>query len=150
MSKKVTKGNGKMGYSQNFGPTRMNGYASGSKKVEKIMSNGPIAKVAGPGDGILGKAAKVARTITRGLGDIATQGLDLLQPDVNKIGSSGRMSNVGTGLGSVGSARKEARNAKKRENKHYAKSRELAKQGKTYGSLANFFDDDGKGNSIKK
>ena len=145
MSKKVTKGNGKMGYSQDFGPARMNGYASGALKVGKIMSDGPspTMKVAGPGDGILGTAKKVARTITRGIGDVGMQAFDFLNPDTNKI-------NYGSQPSSHTTSYSDAKKAKKIENKHYAKSRELAKEGKTYGSLANFFDDDGKGNSIKK
>jgi hypothetical protein len=145
MSKKVTKGNQKMGYSQDFGPARMNGYASGALKVGKIMSDGPdpIMKVAGPGDGILGTAKKVARTLTRGLGDIGMQAYDLVNPDVNKINYGSQPSSHTTSYG-------DAKKAKKIENKHYAKSRALAKSGKTYGSLANVFDDDGKGKSIKK
>jgi hypothetical protein len=58
------------------------------------------------------------------------------------------MSSVGTGLGTASDARREARKAKKIENAQYAKSRALAKSGKTYGTLADYFDDDGRGNAI--
>lgn len=140
--KKDFDGSAKMGYSQKFGASRMNGYAKGAAKVNDIMMDGPS-------QGFFDTVKKVGRTITRGAGDIGTQVLDFLQPDVNKISSGGgSMSSVGTGLGTASDARREARKAKKIENAQYAKSRALAKSGKTYGTLADYFDDDGRGNAI--
>ena len=73
----------------------------------------------------------------------------MLQPDVQHIGGGGgRMSSVGTGMGTASQARRDAVKAKKIENAQYAKSRALAKGGKTYGTLADYFDDDGRGNAI--
>tara|TARA_R110002167_G_scaffold87772_1_gene236926 strand:+ start:1276 stop:1878 length:603 start_codon:yes stop_codon:yes gene_type:complete len=140
--KKDYDGSAKMGYSQKFGAGRMNGYAKGAAKVNNIMMDGPS-------QGFFDTVKKVGRTITRGAGDIGTQVLDMLQPDVQHIGSGGGpMANVGTGLGTSKQARRDAVKAKKIENDQYAKSRALAKGGQTYGTLADYFDDDGRGNAI--
>jgi len=138
----ATEGAGKMGYSQKFGASRMNGYAKGAAKVNDIMMDGPSQS-------FFDTVKKVGRTISRGAGDIGTQVLDFLQPDVDKISSGrGRMSSVGTGMGTASQARRDATKAKKIENAQYAKSRALAKGGQTFGTLADYFDDDGRGNAI--
>tara|TARA_R110000744_G_C19065238_1_gene529458 strand:+ start:100 stop:618 length:519 start_codon:yes stop_codon:yes gene_type:complete len=138
----ATEGAGKMGYAQTFGASRMNSYAKGAGKVNDIMMNGPS-------QGFFETLKKVGRTVSRGAGDIGTQVLDFLQPDVDKISSGrGRMSSVGTGMGTASQARRDAINAKKIENAQYAKSRALAKGGQTYGTLADYLDDDGRGNAI--
>lgn len=138
----ATEGAGKMGYAQTFGASRMNSYAKGAGKVNNIMMDGPS-------QGFFKTLGKIGRTITRGAGDIGTQVLDMMQPDVQHIGSGGgRMSNVGTGMGTASQARRDAMKMKKKENEQYAKSRALAKGGQTYGTLADYFDDDGRGNAI--
>ena len=51
--KKDYDGAGKMGYSQKFGPGRMNGYDAGAKKVMDVMTHGGASKymAEGPGQG---------------------------------------------------------------------------------------------------
>ena len=84
---------------------------------------------------------KVGRTVTRGLGDVGVQALDMLQPDPGGH-ASGYRDPGATSLS-------EKKHQKKMEMQHYDKSRELTKQGKTYFNLANIFDDDGEGNARK-
>lgn len=145
------EGAGKMGYAQKFGPGRASGYDKGAMKAMDVMSYGGASKYMGegPGQGFFANLKKAGRTITRGAGDIGMQILDMMQPDVQHIGNGGgRMSNVGTGLGTASQAKRDARRMKKIENDQYARSRQLANEGKTFGTLADYFDDDGKGNAI--
>jgi len=84
---------------------------------------------------------KVARTGTRLLGDIGVQAIDLITPDP---GSTGGGSNVGFTLGGSRAAASEAYAQKKYEQDHYAKSKQMVEQGKTYFTLAKYFDDTAK------
>ena len=74
MSKKVDGPGRSSGYTQNFGPARVNGYAKGAAKVNSIMGKGPA-------EGLFDTAKKVFRTGTRALGDIGMQALDVIRPD---------------------------------------------------------------------
>ena len=134
------EGAGKMGYSQKFGPGRASGYDKGAMKAMDVMTHGGASKYMGEGaaQGFFSNLKKAARTVTRGAGDIGTQLLDLLQYD-HDGGSSGDFG--GFGMGGSRSASNQAGNAKIKENEHYEKSRRLAEEGKTFGSLANYFQD---------
>jgi len=127
------EGAGKMGYSQKFGPGRASGYDKGAMKAMDVMTHGGASKYMGEGaaQGFFSNLKKAGRTVTRGLGDIGTQLADMIPV----IGSDNREFN------------RFARTQKQRENMHYDESRKLAKEGKTFGTLADYFDDDGKGNA---
>jgi len=129
----ATEGAGKMGYSQKFGASRMNGYAKGATKVNDIMMEGPSQS-------FFDTLKKVHRTLSRGAGDIGMQLYDMTLggPDIQHQ----ERPHVYT------SSANYARRNKRIENEHYAKSRALAKGGQTFGTLADYFDDDGRGNAI--
>ena len=128
MDKKSDGPGRSMGYTQNFGPARVNGYAKGAAKVNSIMGKGPA-------EGFFDTAKKVVKTGVRAFGDIGTQAIDMLTPDG---GSKERRSPGATSM-----AEKIGR--KKQENEFYQKSRDLTASGQTYFNLSNVFDDDGKG-----
>lgn len=143
MAKNQAKeGAGRMGYTQNFGPGRASGYDKGAIRAMDVMTHGGASKYMkdGPGQGFFSNLKKGARTVTRGLGDIGMQLYDmtLAGPDIKNI----ERPDVYT------SSANYARKNKRRENEHYAKSRALAKRGDTFFSLADYFDDDGRGNAI--
>ena len=131
------EGAGRMGYAQNFGPGRASGYDKGAMKAMDVMTHGGASRYMkdGPGQGFF---SKLGRTITRGAGDIGTQLLDLMQYDHN-AGNSGTFG--GFNMGGSKSAKNQAANQKVRENRHFEESRRLANEGKTFGSLANYFQD---------
>tara|TARA_R110000803_G_scaffold205491_1_gene272189 strand:+ start:97 stop:651 length:555 start_codon:yes stop_codon:yes gene_type:complete len=124
------EGAGKMGYAQKFGPGRASGYDKGAMKAMDVMTHGGASKYMkdGPGQGFF---SKLGRTISRGAGDIGTQLADMIPV----IGSDNQKLN------------RFARNQKQSENMHYDESRRLASQGETFGTLADYFDDDGDGNA---
>jgi hypothetical protein len=125
-----------MGYSQNFGPGRASGYDKGALRAMDVMTHGGASKYMGEGPG-QGFFSKLGRTISRGASDIGTQLLDMVQPDIQHINRPHIWTN---------SANK-AVSAKQKENAHYDKSRALAKGGQTFGTIADYLDDDGKGNA---
>jgi len=129
------EGAGKMGYSQQFGPGRMNGYDAGAKKVMDVMTHGGASKYMGEGPGQMQFLKKLGRTVSRGLGDIAVQATDFIMPDRNRA------------INSSSAAKQNAYRSKIDEMSHYDRSRELAEKGETFGTLANYFDDDGLGNA---
>ena len=92
-----------------------------------------------PRQGMWDTVKKVGRTITRGLGDVGVQALDLIQPDHGSDNREWRDPGATTYYDKL--------SQKDWENEHYDKSRELTKQGKTYFNLSNLFDDDGAGNA---
>ncbi len=131
------EGAGKMGYSQKFGPGRASGYDKGAMKAMDVMTHGGASRYMkdGPAQGFF---SKLGRTISRGAGDIGMQLLDLMQYD-HDGGNSGDFG--GFSMGGSRSAKNQAANKKVKENRHYEESRRLAKEGKTFGSLANYFQD---------
>ena len=133
------EGAGKMGYSQKFGPGRASGYDKGAMKAMDVMTHGGATKYMGEGPG-QGFFSKLGRTISRGAGDIGMQLYDMTLggPDINHLEDTHKWT----------SSANYARKNKKTENEHFAKSRALAKGGQTFGTLADYFDDDGKGNPI--
>lgn len=133
MDKKSDGPGRSMGYTQNFGPARVNGYAKGAAKVNSIMGKGPA-------EGFFDTAKKVLRTGTRALGDIGTQALDVLRPD-HGSDAGGRRAPGATSYGDKVSQKRD-------EMAHYQKSRDLTAQGKTYFNLSRAFDDDGSGSGI--
>jgi hypothetical protein len=139
------EGAGKMGYSQKFGPGRASGYDKGAMKAMDVMTHGGASKYMkdGPGQGFF---SKLGRTISRGAGDIGTQILDLAQYD-HDGGNSGSFG--GFSMGGSRGARNQAANAKVSENRHYEESRRLANEGKTFGTLANYFQDQNMPGGIK-
>jgi hypothetical protein len=133
-SKKDYEGPGRsMGYTQNFGPARVNSYAKGAAKVNSIMGKGPA-------EGFFDTAKKVLRTGTRALGDIGMQALDIVRPD-HGSDAGGRRAPGATTYGDKVSQKRD-------EMAHYQKSRDLTAQGKTYFNLSRAFDDDGSGSGI--
>jgi len=133
MSKKVDGPGRSSGYTQNFGPARVNGYAKGAAKVNSIMGKGPA-------EGFFDTAKKVFRTGTRALGDIGMQALDVIRPDHGSDAGGRRAP------GATSYSEKVA--GKRDEMAHYQKSRDLTAQGKTYFNLSRAFDDDGSGSGI--
>ncbi len=137
------EGAGKMGYSQKFGPGRASGYDQGALRAMDVMTHGGASKYMGEGaaQGFFANLKKGARTISRGLSDIGMQVYDMTLggPDVDKLQNNAHQFTSHTSY---------ARKAKKRENEHFAKSRALAKGGKTFFSIADYLDDDGRGNAI--
>ena len=129
----ATEGAGKMGYAQTFGASRMNSYAKGAGKVNDIMMNGPSQS-------FFETLKKAGRTVSRGAGDIAMQLYDMTLggPDMQNQ----ERPHVYT------SSANYARKNKRAENEHFAKSRALAKGGQTFGTIADYLDDDGRGNAI--
>ena len=117
-------------------PGRQMSNSAFSYKNEQVMAEMP---------GFFKKIAKGARTLARGAGDIGVQVLDFLQPDIKNIGGSTNSFN----MGGLREAKRNAHRAKDFENEHYDKSRQMVKEGKIYGTLADFFDDDGRGGSRK-
>ena len=133
-SKKDYEGPGRsMGYTQNFGPARVNSYAKGAAKVNSIMGKGPA-------EGFFDTAKKVLRTGTRALGDIGTQALDIIRPDHGSDAGGRRAPGATSYSEKIGQKRDEMA--------HYQKSRDLTAQGKTYFNLSRAFDDDGSGSGI--
>ena len=133
-SKKDYEGPGRSkGYTQNFGPARVNSYAKGAAKVNSIMGKGPA-------EGFFDTAKKVLRTGTRALGDIGMQALDIVRPD-HGSDAGGRRAPGATTYGDKVSQKRD-------EMAHYQKSRDLTAQGKTYFNLSRAFDDDGSGSGI--
>jgi hypothetical protein len=155
-------GAARMGYSQSFGAARKGGYAKGAAKVANIMSFGAAKyghKGAADGghDGAKGHehslfdtgrikrgitsaantAMKVGRTVTRGLGDIGAQAIDILHPDHGDDDMKRRP----PGATQYG----DKVNQKYNEMDHFQKSRDLTREGKTYFNLSSAFDDDGEG-----
>jgi len=128
------EGAGKMGYSQKFGPGRASGYDKGAMRAMDVMTHGGASKYMkdGPGQGFF---SKLNRTVTRGLGDIGVQIADFAFPDRHRA------------INKDPRAKQNAYRNKLNENKHYDRSRELAATNQTFGTLADFFDDDGLGNS---
>tara|TARA_R110000824_G_scaffold198229_2_gene382199 strand:- start:52 stop:594 length:543 start_codon:yes stop_codon:yes gene_type:complete len=124
------EGAGKMGYAQKFGPGRASGYDKGAMKAMDVMSYGGASKYMGEGPA-QGFFSKLGRTISRGAGDLGTQLADMIPV----IGSDD------------GGLNRFARTQKQTENMHFDESRKLAKEGKTFGTLADYLDDDGKGNA---
>lgn len=133
MSKKVDGPGRSSGYTQNFGPARVNGYAKGAAKVNSIMGKGPA-------EGFFDTAKKVFRTGTRALGDIGMQALDVIIPDHGSDAGGRRAPGATSYSEKVGQKRDEMA--------HYQKSRDLTAQGKTYFNLSRAFDDDGSGSGI--
>jgi len=133
MSKKVDGPGRSSGYTQNFGPARVNGYAKGAAKVNSIMGKGPA-------EGFFDTAKKVFRTGTRALGDIGMQALDVIRPDHGSDAGGRRAPGATSYSEKVGQKRDEMA--------HYQKSRDLTAQGKTYFNLSRAFDDDGSGSGI--
>jgi len=159
-------GAARMGYTQSFGPARMNGYAKGAARVADIMTNGASKKMHGAADaGHGGKeghehslfdldrakrvasrvgntAMKVGRTALRTAGDVGMQALDFIQLDPKNVGSGGNSD--GFNLGGSRAAMSDAFRAKDQENRHYNKTRQMVKEGKIYDTgLADKFDDSG-------
>ena len=134
MNKNKGVGPSRMGYSQKFGPGRMNGYDAGAKKVMDVMTYGGASKYMGEGPGQMQFLKKLGRTVTRGLGDIAMQASDFIMPDRHRA------------INKDPRAKQNAYRSKLDENAHYDRSRELAATNQTFGTLANYFDDDGLGN----
>ena len=134
------EGAGKMGYAQKFGPGRASGYDKGAVKAMDVMTYGGASKYMkeGPGQTKPGFFSKLARTVSRGAGDIGTQLLDLMQYD-HDGGNSG--SSAGFNMGGSRGAKNQAGNQKVSENRHYEESRRLANEGETFGTLANYFQD---------
>ncbi len=95
-----------------------------------------------PAKGLGDTLKKIGRTVTRGLGDIGMQAVDMIRPDHGSH-ASGRRPPGATSY-------QEKYYNKEDEKAHYQKSRDLAAQGKTYGSLSSFFDDDGEGGTPKQ
>ena len=114
-----TEGVGR-GYTQNFGPARQSGYQKGAAKVNEIMGKGP-------GQGFWGKLGK---TIKQGATDLGYQLHDMLEPDPKRAPLGGYV---------------KATEIKNRENKNYDVSEKLAAEGKTFGSLAPWLRDTGRG-----
>lgn len=133
-AKMMEDGPGKMGYSQKFGAGRMNGYDAGAKKVMDVMTYGGASKYMGEGPGQMQFLKKLGRTVTRGLGDIAMQASDFIMPDRHRA------------INKDPRAKQNAYRSKLDENAHYDRSRELAATNQTFGTFANYFDDDGLGN----
>ena len=133
MDKKSDGPGRSMGYTQNFGPARVNGYEKGAAKVNSIMGKGPA-------EGFFDTAKKVLRTGTRALGDIGTQALDIIRPDHGSDAGGRRAPGATSYSEKIGQKRDEMA--------HYQKSRDLTAQGKTYFNLSRAFDDDGSGSGI--
>jgi len=133
MDKKSDGPGRSMGYTQNFGPARVNGYAKGAAKVNSIMGKGPA-------EGFFDTAKKVFRTGTRALGDIGMQALDVIRPDHGSDAGGRRAPGATSYSEKIGQKRDEMA--------HYQKSRDLTAQGKTYFNLSRAFDDDGSGSGI--
>ena len=158
-------GAAKMGYTQSFGPARMNGYAKGAARVADIMTNGASKKMHGAADAghggkeghehslfDLGRAKRVAskigntamkvgRTALRSAGDVGMQALDFIQVDPKNVGGG---NSDGFNLGGSREARRNAFRAKDQENTHFNKTRQMVKEGKIYDTgLADAFDDSG-------
>ena len=131
------EGAGEMGYAQKFGPGRASGYDKGAMKAMDVMTHGGASKYMGEGaaQGFFSNLKKAGRTVTRGLGDIAVQATDFIMPDRNRA------------INSSSAAKQNAYRSKIDEMSHYDRSRELAAKGETFGTLANYFDDDGLGNA---
>ncbi len=136
------EGAGRIGYSQKFGPGRASGYDKGAFTAMDVMTHGGASKYMkeGPGQGFFANLKKGGRTLTRGLGDIAMQVYDMTLggPDIQHLEDTHKWT----------SSANAARKNKRIENEHYAKSRALAKGGDTFFTIADYFDDDGKGNAI--
>tara|TARA_R100000742_G_C4272884_1_gene92239 strand:+ start:60 stop:761 length:702 start_codon:yes stop_codon:yes gene_type:complete len=82
---------------------------------------------------------KVLRTGARTLGDLGVQAVDLLTPDP---GHTGGGSNVGFTLGGSRAAGDEAYRQKRYEQDHFAKTRQMAKEGKIFDiGTSSLFDD---------
>ena len=90
-----------------------------------------------PAKGLGDTLKKIGRTVTRGIGDIGMQAVDMIRPDSGSH-ASGRRPPGATSY-------QDKLNQKDQEKAHYQKSRDLAASGKTYGSLSSIFDDDGEG-----
>jgi len=135
------EGAGKMGYAQKFGPGRASGYDKGAMKAMDVMSYGGASKYMGegPGQGFFETLKKVGRTVSRGAGDLGMQLYDMTLggPDMQNQ----ERPHVYT------SSANYARKNKRAENEHYDKSRALAKGGQTFGTIADYLDDDGYGNA---
>jgi len=132
-------------YGDKSGPT---GYI-GEQKAD-LMKYNPVDDRAGmsrygadqgdsPAKGLGDTLKKIGRTVTRGIGDIGMQAVDMIRPDAGSH-ASGRRSPGATSY-------QDKLNQKSEETAHYQKSRDLAASGKTYGSLSSIFDDDGHGNT---
>lgn len=81
---------------------------------------------------------KLFNTIVQGAKDIGHQAKDLVNPDPI------RRNLINYDTSSLYAKQK----IKKEEQANYDKSRKMASEGKTFGSLANFFDDSGEGNIL--
>jgi len=122
------------------GASRGMGYTQKPGAARKTMAHTVGKVMAGPAQFDFMK--KVGRTITRGLGDIGFQALDMITPD-EKSHASGRRQGTGNSIA-------DKRKAKRFETEHYKKSRKLTAEGKTFGNLSSIFDDDGKGGQPKQ
>ena len=120
------------------GASRGMGYTQKPGAARNTMAHTVGKVMAGPAQFDFVK--KVLRTGTRALGDVGMQVLDFVRPDeAGPFGGHGKGKRYGTG-NSLGDKRK----AKREETSHYAESRRLTREGKTFGNLSSIFDDDGK------
>ena len=136
MSKKVDGPGRSSGYTQNFGPARVNGYAKGAAKVNSIMGKGPA-------EGFFDTIKKVGRTSVDIAKSVGAQALDMISPDPIR---SDYFS-----MGEFRSAKSSAKNAKESEQNILDRVENRSASGSTYpiaGSISRAFNDTGYGRHI--
>ena len=136
MDKKSDGPGRSMGYTQNFGPARVNGYAKGAAKVNSIMGKGPA-------EGIFDTFKKVGRTGVDIAKSVGAQALDFISPDPIR---SDYFS-----MGDFRSARSSAKSAKQTEQNTLDNVQNRSDSGTTYpiaGKISRAFNDTGYGRNI--
>jgi hypothetical protein len=136
MSKKVDGPGRSSGYTQNFGPARVNGYAKGAAKVNSIMGKGPA-------EGFFDTIKKVGRTGVDIAKSVGAQALDMISPD--PIRSSY------FSMGDFRSAKTASKGAKETEQNILDRVQNRSDSGSTYpisGMISQAFNDTGYGRNI--
>tara|TARA_R100000935_G_scaffold13178_1_gene26458 strand:+ start:910 stop:1698 length:789 start_codon:yes stop_codon:yes gene_type:complete len=124
------------GYTQNFGPARVNGYTKGAAKVNSIMGRqGPA--------GLFDTIKKVGRTGLDIVKSVGVQGLDLISADPIRSDY--------TAFGDNRAGRSNAKNNKEFEQNVLDRVQNRSDSGSTYpiaGSISKLFNDTGWGKNI--
>ena len=121
------------GYSMQMGSKEINTPSNFKTKDAITIAQSPMAMMGDkPKTKKLSFGKKLLNTIGQGAKDIGTQIIDMLEIDPGHV----------SGVGSRGTYGR-ARTIKNWEQSRYDVSRDRAKRGETFGSLARFFDDSG-------